>query len=269
MTVSGIMMKKFSAVTAVAEDDEVKAVIHKLAHSDAGAVVVLSATGGLLGVISERELVRAMSARQEAFGLLEARDIMVTDFATCTPEQSELELLIVMAEKRIRHMPVMIGTDVVGMVTIDDAVSERLSKIGQLTQRATQEVDKEKRLNMLDSHVSESSAFLRLFQIMEAVQNEFGLITLDVRARQIFLEIGEADRNGTPLIFRDFMKFHRWGSYPLVKRLIGELEESGLVKSEQVDGDQVPKAQRLVLSDGGKQVFDRINEEVAKSFSLR
>lgn len=264
MTVSEIMMRRFSAVASVVETDDLRTVADKLALHRLGAVVVLSPSGAPAGMISDGDLVRALSARRSEFDALQARDIMSHEVFTCRSDETELEIMKVMVEKQIRHMAVMMGENVVGLITLEEAVRQRLEKIGRLTDKAAQQPDAAARLAMLDRHLTENAGVFELFRTVNAVQEQTGLAGVDARARQILWVIGEAEAAGAPVQIRDLMTGRKWGTYPTVRRHLAELEAKGLVVHALVAGDG-GKGRRFLLSERGREVFARIGSAVSHS----
>lgn len=260
MTVSAMMMRRFSAVASVTETESTDAVTCKLAHHNIGAVLVLSTTGRLLGIITDGDLVKALSSRKNDFSVLTAREIMNPDVHTCRSDDSELEIMTVMAEKQIRHMAVMLGESIVGLVTLDEAVKHRLLKVRQLTENAQQEADKSKRLALVDQHVKETWSIFEVFRVVCSVQEETGLAKLDDRAKQLLWVIGDADRSGRPLQVKDLMVGRKLGSFPTVRKHLDELIEAGLVENASAPD---LRSRPFQLSQRGRKVFGEMTKAVS------
>lgn len=259
MTVAAILMQEASAAALAREDDNIVSVAEKLTRMDTGAVIVVSDAGRLAGTISDKEMTKALLFHRAEVDRIVAKDIMSADVATCNPDQTDLQILLAMTEKRIRHMPVVVDDDIVGLVTLDGAVRRRLSKIGSLTQQVAQERDGKKRLRVLDQHASETAAMFAVFRAIAAVQNDAGLESLDVRAMQMLMHIGDADKQGFPVALREFMKFRRWGGgRPTVRKIIGQLEDAELVKIEPVVGGGAMNRHQILLSGPGRDLLSRM-----------
>lgn len=260
MTVSAILMRRFSAIASVTEADDIDAVASKLAHHNIGAVVVLDASGRLTGIITDGDLVRAFAHRRSELPVLVAKDIMNPDVHTCRSDETELEIMAVMTEKQIRHMAVMMDESVVGLVTLDEAVSQRLQKIKLLNEKAAQEADNEKRLALVDQHLKESWNIFEVFRAVRAVQEQTGLDRLDDRSKQLLWWIGEADNMGRQLQVKDLMTGHRLGTFPTVRKHLDELLDLGLVEYLAApDGRGKP----FQLSRHGREVFGQMTKAVS------
>jgi CBS domain-containing protein len=85
--------------------------------------------GKLVGIVSERDVVRQLHER--GHGLLDATvgDLMTRDVVTCTPKDSAADLARVMTERRIRHLPVCDDRGLVGIVSIGDLVKTRIDQL--------------------------------------------------------------------------------------------------------------------------------------------
>jgi CBS domain-containing protein len=93
--------------------------------SSIGALVVLDTNGKLCGIISERDVVRSVS-RRAAVPDLEVRHAMTRDVACASPSDEVQSALHRMTLGRFRHLPVMVGDDLVGIVSIGDLVKAQL-----------------------------------------------------------------------------------------------------------------------------------------------
>ena len=129
MAVSHILRQKGSAVVTVSPTDTVQTIVDTLAAHRIGAVVVVEKSGAIAGIVSERDVVRAMAG--DASGVLKktAKQIMTKKVRTCAPLDSEAELMQLMTENRIRHLPVVSGGRLAGMISIGDVVKLRMESI--------------------------------------------------------------------------------------------------------------------------------------------
>ena len=134
MQVSGLLQGKGSDVVTVAPDAAVDRVAGLLAEHRIGAVVVSADGSTIDGIVSERDIVRALAA--QGTGVLEqkASAIMTSDVVTCEPGTTVEQLMALMTERRIRHVPVLDAGGLSGIVSIGDVVKNRLSDLETETQ---------------------------------------------------------------------------------------------------------------------------------------
>lgn len=129
MAVAHILRQKGAAVVTVGPGDSVQIIVDMLARHRIGAVVVVDPSGDIAGIVSERDVVRAMVGDAATVGSKTAGDIMTTRVRTCAPHDSEAELMQVMTESRIRHLPVVADGQLAGMISIGDVVKFRIESM--------------------------------------------------------------------------------------------------------------------------------------------
>ena len=129
MAVAHILRQKGTSVVTVEPNDSVQTIVDMLARHRIGAVVVVDGHGGIAGIVSERDVVRAMVGDAASVVRKTARDIMTAKVRTCTPHDSEAEIMQVMTESRIRHLPVIANGRVAGMISIGDVVKLRIESM--------------------------------------------------------------------------------------------------------------------------------------------
>jgi CBS domain-containing protein len=126
MAVAHILKHKGSTVYTVSPRDNVQAIVDTLARHRIGAVLVVDEGGGILGIVSERDVVRAMAGNLAAVTPRTAADIMTEKVRTCGPGDTEADLMQLMTEHRIRHLPVVSEGRLAGMISIGDVVKHRI-----------------------------------------------------------------------------------------------------------------------------------------------
>ena len=127
MTVAAILRQKGPAVAHVPATATVAEVVHMLAHKRIGAVLVMEGDR-LLGILSERDIVRCL-ARQGASALDHAAESLMTrEVQTATRDTTVAEAMEMMTDGRFRHVPVVEGDRVVGVVSIGDVVKARIDQ---------------------------------------------------------------------------------------------------------------------------------------------
>ena len=88
---------------------------------------------GVIGIVSERDVVRALQERGADLLRLPVSEIMTTFVATCTPNDSVDSLSVLMTTKRVRHIPVMENGRLTGIVSIGDVVKTRMEELEATT----------------------------------------------------------------------------------------------------------------------------------------
>jgi CBS domain-containing protein len=125
MRIADVLRRKGTAVATVGPDVTVADLIGELAAHNVGALPVVDG-GNLIGIVSERDVVRRLHAGGAA--LLDARvaDIMTTDVTTCSPSDDVSDVAAVMTSRRFRHLPVIVDGELTGIVSIGDMVKARI-----------------------------------------------------------------------------------------------------------------------------------------------
>jgi CBS domain-containing protein len=125
MRIADVLRGKGTGVATVDPTATVAELIGELASHNVGALPVVDG-GRLVGIVSERDVVRRLHA--DGPGLLEARvgDIMITGVTTCAPGDSVSDIAAVMTNRRFRHLPVVVEGKLAGIVSIGDLVKARI-----------------------------------------------------------------------------------------------------------------------------------------------
>jgi CBS domain-containing protein len=129
MAVAHILRQKGSDVVTVSPADNVQTIADTLSRHRIGAVLVLDKKGAIKGIVSERDVVRALSRDGAGVFQKTAADIMTAKVRTCQPGDSEAELMQLMTDNRIRHLPVVAQGKLAGMISIGDVVKLRIESI--------------------------------------------------------------------------------------------------------------------------------------------
>jgi CBS domain-containing protein len=148
-----ILHRKGHEVETIAADAPVADAVVKLRERNIGALVVTGPTGGgragdsdsggddgsgadetagpIAGILSERDIVRALADAAPDAAVLEqpVSTLMTTDLSTCGPRSTVDELMRLMTDRRIRHVPVVDGGELAGLVSIGDIVKSRIDEL--------------------------------------------------------------------------------------------------------------------------------------------
>ncbi|GAB4004267.1 CBS domain-containing protein [Glycomyces albus] len=129
MRISDILRSKGSVVVTIRPEEPVRTLLAKLDEHNLGALVVSADGLAVAGIASERDVARGLHADPEVLDAPVSR-IMTADVHTCALDDSIEDLMLLMTEQRVRHVPVLTGAGVLaGIVSIGDVVKGR---IGQL-----------------------------------------------------------------------------------------------------------------------------------------
>jgi CBS domain-containing protein len=128
MMVSDILSRKGRDVVTIAPAASVADAVALLAQHRIGAVVVQDEADGIAGIISERDIVHAMA--KDAKALAKAvSSIMTRSVVTCSERDTVDAVMAQMTHGRFRHLPVVAGGRMTGIVSIGDVVKERISEV--------------------------------------------------------------------------------------------------------------------------------------------
>ena len=128
MTVRHILAQKGGDVVTIPPHRTVAEAARLLAEKRIGAIVVAGGAGEVLGILSERDIVRAVAKGPGALDS-PASAHMTAKVITCIPETPVTDLMEEMTQGRFRHLPVVVGGRLVGIVSIGDVVKHRLAEI--------------------------------------------------------------------------------------------------------------------------------------------
>jgi CBS domain-containing protein len=125
-SVGAILAHKGSAVWSIASNSMVFDAIQLMADKNVGALPVID-NGQLVGMISERDYTRKVSLKGKSSKDTPVQDIMTPEPVTVNATDTVSECMRVMTDSRIRHLPVMDGKKMIGLVSIGDLVREIIS----------------------------------------------------------------------------------------------------------------------------------------------
>ena len=134
MQVRGLLDTKGERVVTVRPDTTVAAVATRLAEHGIGAVVVSADESSIDGVVSERDIVRALATRGAAALDETVAVIMTKQVFTCEPSTTVEEVMSLMTQRRIRHVPVVVDGRLSGIISIGDVVKDRMRDLETETQ---------------------------------------------------------------------------------------------------------------------------------------
>jgi CBS domain-containing protein len=130
-TVRHILHEKGTAVFAVSPDASVCDAVRIMDENDIG-VLVITRGENVIGIISERDIARKIILNDTSAVTTPVSDIMTTDIITVTPDKSIDECMALMTSKHIRHLPVIDGKKLAGLISIGDVVKATITEKEQL-----------------------------------------------------------------------------------------------------------------------------------------
>jgi CBS domain-containing protein len=119
--VLNLLDSKGRDVLTVDPDTSVREALEKMVDISAGTVVVMEG-GAVVGMVSERDVIRKVVLHGQKIDKVKVRELMSTDLTTIKPETSLDDCMQLITEKRIRHLPVLCNGSLCGIVSIGDVV---------------------------------------------------------------------------------------------------------------------------------------------------
>lgn len=129
MQVRDLLRHKGRGVATVSPEVTVADLLSRLAENNVGAMVVTSESGSVRGIVSERDVVRALQRKGSGLLTETVSSIMTSAVTTTTPDDSVESLARIMTESRIRHLPVIEDGRLAGIVSIGDVVKNRIDQL--------------------------------------------------------------------------------------------------------------------------------------------
>jgi CBS domain-containing protein len=129
MRITDVLRRKGDLVVTITPDEPVRALLDALAQHRVGALVVAGQDGAVEGIVSERDVVRHLQARGPAVLDQPVGAIMTSPVHTALPDATLEDLMVLMTEERIRHVPVVADERLLGIVSIGDVVKHRIEEL--------------------------------------------------------------------------------------------------------------------------------------------
>ena len=128
MKLQEILRAKSSNVFSIKPDATLAAVVEQLVLHGCGSLVVLDA-GRLVGIITERDILKACAEGEQRLGQQKVRDVMSAELTVGSPGDSVNDVMGLMTDRRIRHLPVLEGDKLVGIISIGDIVKAQHDRL--------------------------------------------------------------------------------------------------------------------------------------------
>jgi CBS domain-containing protein len=126
-TARQLLQGKGQEVLAISPNDTIYDAMKLMANRNVGALLVLD-DGKLCGVISERDFARKLFIQNKAPKEIRVNELMTKDVVYVRPEVTADQCMALMTDKRVRHLPVLDGDRVIGVLSIGDLVKDTISE---------------------------------------------------------------------------------------------------------------------------------------------
>jgi CBS domain-containing protein len=129
MQAEHILRRKGRRTITIGPDATLKEASQTLSEHDIGALVVTDEADQIVGVLSERDIVRQISERGPVALRLSVEDALEGEAATCTPDDSVKDLMEFVTRERVRHLPVLNDGKLDGVISVGDLLKSRMEEM--------------------------------------------------------------------------------------------------------------------------------------------
>jgi CBS domain-containing protein len=129
MNVASILKVKGKSVATARPEDTLESIAQKLASRKIGAIVIVGDGGNVAGIISERDIVRAVAEQGAASLQQPVSNVMTTSVMSCNESSTLEQMMAVMTQGRFRHVPVIEEGALVGIISIGDVVKHHIAEV--------------------------------------------------------------------------------------------------------------------------------------------
>ena len=126
--ISTILDNKGSVVHSISPENTLKQMAAEMLAKKIGSLLVIGEDGALVGIISERDFLTIVGEHTKDWEYITVSDVMTKEVITATPEDSIEQVMSVMTEHHIRHIPVMGNDKIVGVLALGDIINALLDK---------------------------------------------------------------------------------------------------------------------------------------------
>ena len=116
-------------IIQIGSDRKIAEAADTIAQNKIGALLVDDGAGTIVGILSERDIVRGMSQHGANLQDVKVSELMTSDLIRCAPGDTVNEAMAMMTDRRIRHLPVFEGEQLVGFISIGDLVKCRMMEV--------------------------------------------------------------------------------------------------------------------------------------------
>ena len=129
MILADLLRQRNNEVFKIKAADCISDAANELTNRKIGALLVEDDSGKIVGILSERDIVGGMGTHGANLHDVAVSELMTTNIIKCAPEDTVLEAMAMMTDRRIRHLPVFDAEDLVGLISVGDLVKCRISEV--------------------------------------------------------------------------------------------------------------------------------------------
>ena len=129
MKLAEMLRGKSAEIFRIKSDRSIAEAATMLTENKIGALLVEDADGAIVGILSERDIVGGMGPHGADLHDVAVSELMTTNIIHCSPEDTVNEAMAMMTDRRIRHLPVFDGDELVGFISIGDLVKCRINEV--------------------------------------------------------------------------------------------------------------------------------------------
>ena len=129
MKLADLLRNKDSEIVRIGAHSSIAAAARLLTEKKIGALLVEDEDGGIVGILSERDIVRGLGPHGADLHDVEVAELMTQNVIRCSSADSVNEAMAMMTDRRIRHLPVFEGEELVGFISIGDLVKCRITEV--------------------------------------------------------------------------------------------------------------------------------------------
>ncbi len=127
MKVSHILSSKTGELVTITPEQTIKTAVKQLVERNIGALLVVDDNGNLVGILSERDIIRWSSQTDDVLKMSVA-EVMTRNVVTGLPQDDLMSVANTMTERRFRHLPIMDGGKLIGIISIGDVLKAQRDK---------------------------------------------------------------------------------------------------------------------------------------------
>ena len=129
MKLAELIKGKHSEVVKIRTNSKIAEAANAMTQNRIGALLVEDESGTIAGILSERDIVRGMGPHGADLHDVEVSELMTRDLIRCSSQDTVNEAMAMMTDRRIRHLPVFDGDELVGFISIGDLVKCRIMEV--------------------------------------------------------------------------------------------------------------------------------------------